>query len=331
MKPLHLCHFFYLFLCILLLTACEAQIKQRDMLEQPRSDQVVVYGHVDVVINGEVQEWGYGWHGQKSCCLLILPPDKNDAFSYQLNEDGLFYWSLPPGDYLLLGFRFQQGTKSRVGRVGASFTVPEGVNAVYIGDITIQMVGGRYKTVVRSNPGKWTSAFLQKFPGRTGEVRTELIRLPDMLGNFDRIIGACSDHWVVDCSGDFKGVTPLSPKVVTRSFPETDNLTPRFSWKPAGDTGINYDLVIYEAATYSFGVTGKQLMKGRLVLYEENLSKPYYQLKTPLKKNTKYYWSVRFRDIEEDWVSVWSSYSHFGFYVFYMTSGYGEWFAFSTP
>ena len=124
--------FIIIFLSIVILSACEAPYMERKDIEQPIAGQTIVFGHVDVVIDGKVQEWGYGWAGVTSCCLLLLPPERTQAITYKLDEDGIFYLSLDPGEYQLLGFRFQKGSESRVGRIGASFTVPQASEAVYI-------------------------------------------------------------------------------------------------------------------------------------------------------------------------------------------------------
>lgn len=318
------------FILLLMFTAgCEMAQTVKDV-EQPIVGKTIVFGHVDVVIDGEIQEWGYGWTGVKSCCLLILPPNSNQAMTYQIDEDGIFYWSLAPGDYQLLGFRFQKGASSQVGIVGGSFSVPEDTEAMYIGNIIINMMKGRYITVVDDKTDEMIASYKTQFPNSTGNITTTLLQLPDKLGNFSEIVYECSDKWGVDCGGDFRGITPLSPEVKTNQFIQTDTLLPEFSWKEAGNKGISYDLVVYEVAEYGLpGGLSNQLMKGRMVLYEENIAKPSYKLKEPLKANTKYYWSVRFRD--DHIVSRWSTYSHFGFYVFYVTSGYGQWFGFSTP
>jgi len=326
----------YLTCCLLFLSSCATEIEQREQLEQPTTGQTVVFGHVDMIIDGEAQEWGFSWAGTKSCCLLILPPDSNHAMTYQINDDGMFYLSLNPGEYQLLGFRFQKDTKSRVGTINGTFNVPADSEAIYIGNITIKMVKGRYKTIVQDDTADPINKYKTKFPQRSGQVITSLLELPDRIGKFDRVIHECNSHWGVDCSDNFNGVTPLSPTVTTQHlmagkqpFPEIDNLTPTFSWKPAGRSGISYDLIIYEVATYDFGAGVEQTMQGRMVLYEENLLSTTFHLKTPLKQKTRYYWSVRLRD--QNTISRWSTYSHFGFYIFYSTSGFGQWFAFSTP
>lgn len=328
MRTFQFIRLFSLLLFISVIAGCETAPIVKDV-EQPVTGQSIVFGHVDVVIDGEIQEWGYGWTGAVSCCLMILPPDSNQAITYKIDEDGIFYWNLAPGEYQLLGFRFQKGSASKVGIVGASFTVPEDADAVYIGDITIIMVKGRYVTKIEDKADELLAVYKSKFPDRTGNISTALLQLPDKLGNFTSLISECSEKWGVDCSGKYRGITPLTPSVVTKQFLQADSLTPVFSWEAAENKDVSYDLVIYEVAKYSFSGLDERVMKGRMVAYEENISEPNYTLKTPLKENGKYYWSVRLRD--GDVVSRWSTYSHFGLYVFYTTSGYGQWFGFSTP
>ena len=271
--------------CLFVLSACETQTVQREQLEQPTTGQSVVFGHADVIVDGKVKEWGLGWTGIKSCCLLLLPPTSNKTMTYQINDDGMFYFSLNPGEYQLLGFRFQKDAASLVGGIGGVFTVPEESQAIYIGNISIDMVKGAYITRVEDDIADSLNKYKAKYPQQSDQVMTSLLQLPDKIGKFDSMPHECNDHWGVDCSGDFRGVTPLSPDVKTHSllpnkqpFPQVNNLKPKFSWKPAQKAGITYDLIIYAAATYGIGVGSEQTMKGRLVLYEENIASPSYQL-----------------------------------------------------
>ena len=45
-------------------------------------------------------------------------------------------------------------------------------------------------------------------------------------------------------------------------------------------------------------------MKGRVIAYEEDFKEPYWQPESPLKSDTRYFWSVRLReggaDVRED-------------------------------
>ena len=319
---------FTFLLFISAITGCETAPTVKDV-EQPVVGQSIVFGHVDIVIDGETQKLG-GWTGVVSCCLTILPPESDQAITYKIDKDGIFYWSLAPGEYQLLGFRFQEGSSSREGVVGGSFTVPEDTDAMYIGNITINMVKGRYVTVVEDKSGELVASYKSKFPDHPGHITTALLQLPDKLGSFTGIMSECSEKWGVDCTGKYQGITPLTPSMATNQFIQTDSLTPVFNWEAAKNKDVSYDLVIYDVARYSPpGAVKVMKMKGRMIHYEENISEPGFKLKTPLKENTKYYWSVRLRD--GDVVSRWSTYSHFGFYVFFATSGYGQWFGFSTP
>lgn len=328
MRTFNYMRLFILLLFVSVITGCETAPIVKDV-ERPITGQSIVFGHADVVIDGEIQEWGYGWSGVVSCCLMILPPDSNKAITYTIDEDGIFYWSLAPGEYQLLAFRYQKGSSSQIGVVGGSFTVPHDVDAMYIGNITINMVKGRYITVVEDKSKELITSYKSKFPEHTGNITTALLQLPDKLGNFSSITSECSERWGVDCTGNYRGITPLTPPVSANQFIQTDSLTPMFSWVAAENKDVSYDLVIYDVAKYSFSGLDEKLMKGRILTYEENISEPTFKLKTPLKENAKYYWSVRLRD--GDVVSRWSTYSHIGFYVFYVTSGYGQWFGFSTP
>jgi len=308
---------------------CETAPAVQDV-EQPEVGKSVVFGHVDVLVEGEIQKWGIGWTSSKYGYLIILPPDSNQAITYKIDDDGIFYWNFAPGEYQLLGFHYQKGNSYKVGIIGGSFSVPENTEAVYIGHVKINMVKGRYNTIVEDKLDELATSYKARFPGSTGGITQSLLQPPGKLGNFSGIVHECSEKWNVDCSGEFSGITPLTPVVETNQFIQTDTLTPVFSWKSAGNTEASYDLIVYEAAEYSKpGALINQMIKGRMVVYEEDLTEPTYKLKTPLKTDTKYYWSVRLRD--GDLVSRWSSYSHSGFYVFYTASGYGQWFSFRTP
>ncbi|MEJ2361124.1 MAG: hypothetical protein P8Z75_06820 [Gammaproteobacteria bacterium] len=321
---------------LLFLGGCATGTAMKGELEKAKAGESVVFGHVDVIVDGKKQEWGQGWTGAVYCSLIILPDDSTHAVSNRISDDGMFYLSLKPGNYHLLGFRLQQGTQHRVGRIDARFTVPDGSAAVYIGNITIDMKRGYYRTRVVNNMLEPAKAYKSKYPGRTGTIATSLIQLTTRIGNYSRIAGVCNSRWGVDCKGDFKGVTPVTPAGKVTNYPETDSLTPTFSWKPVTGKGVSYDLIIFEAATYRYpggsGLSPEQTMKGRMVLYKENIRNASYKLQTALKPKTRYFWSVRFRDQAHNLVSGWSTYSHITFIPFiYMSSGYGAWFTFRTP
>jgi hypothetical protein len=321
--------------CLLLLISCGAN-PYKEELEKPEAGESVVFGHVDVIVDGKKQEMGQGWTGVVSCCLIILPEDSTNAVSNQINKDGMFYLSLKPGNYQLLGFRLQQGSSRRVGRIDASFTVPESQAAVYIGNITIEMRGGRYSTKVENQITTPKNAYQAKYPERTGTIATSLIKFTTRIGSYSGVAGICGSRWGIDCEGDFQGVVPMSPNGDVEQFPTINSLTPTFSWKPVKGENISYDLIIFDAATYRFpvdiGTSAEQTMKGHMVLYKEDIQNSHYKLEKPLKPKTRYFWSVRLRDQNNDIVSGWSTHSHRTFIPFvYMSSGYGAWFTFSTP
>lgn len=107
------------------------------------------------------------------------------------------------------------------------------------------------------------------------------------------------------------------PKVTQSGFPTIGSLTPEFRWKPCPKQGVSYDFVLYEAATYSFDQMTPLYMRGRVAAYEEGLVEARWQPDTPLKPDTRYFWSVRMR--EGDPVSHWSTQSHSTFLLVYMS------------
>ena len=75
------------------------------------------------------------------------------------------------------------------------FAVPENADAVYIGNITINMVKNQYITVIEDKSKELVSAYKTRFPGYLGHITTSLLQLPDKLGNFSRIINECDEKW----------------------------------------------------------------------------------------------------------------------------------------
>jgi hypothetical protein len=149
------------------------------------------------------------------------------------------------------------------------------------------------------------------------------------LGAFDSMQYICAEDWGIECNNEYRGITPLEPEPATLGSTTVDSLMPAFAWLPSSATGISYDLVLYEAFSYSLdGIVSKQ-MPGRVVAYVEGLETPAWQPAAPLKPAQNYYWSVRLR--RDGTVSSWSRYSYFAFFLVGWASGSGQWFSFTTP
>jgi hypothetical protein len=298
-------------------------------VESMSPDARMVFGTAEVIVDGEKETWGASWTGQNNFYLTILPAHSDQAMSYLLDRDGVFYWSLPPGEYLLLGYHWHEGQTRRWGDIRAEFTVPADGPDVYIGSLVLiatpwglmSGIDDRFETVA--------SLYDTRFPHRKGKAVKDLLESPEPIGRFAAVEDKCNEVWQIQCTGRYRGVTPLAPGDQQTGFPTAASLTPEFRWKACGRKDVSYDLVVYEAATFRVnGALQSQHTRGRVAFYVEDLKQPSWQPQTALKPDTRYYWSVRLRD--GDTVSDWSTVSHSTFLLVYMSSGQGEWFRFKT-
>jgi hypothetical protein len=326
--------FFLLLLVIalviaLFLVSCAVPPSIKDV-EDISTDTKIVFGSVKVYKGDKQLEWGIKFTGSNYFHLTILPPDTNEAITYQLDKDGVFYWALPPGEYTLLGYYWHENQSQRTGHIGAKFKVPKTGGDVYLGTIEFH---GNEAFLVPQFQDKYdeiSKLYDVKFPARKGKSIKRLFEQLQPLGTFAAHRDVCHNDWGIKCDGGFHGITPLSPEVSQSGFPTVRDLRPEFSWESSNKVSINYDFILYEAASYAVqGAVVTSYMKGRVVAYEEGIKDSYWIPKTPLKPNTKYYWSVRLR--EGDTISQWSTKSHFTFLIVAMSSGYGQWFQFKTP
>lgn len=347
MKHIFTYKYRYSFLLLIALAVCAmvpvavAQDEEEDdefsttpSLPEAKAGESIAFGQVTFIIDGKVQKWGYSWKGLTSCCLIILPENSSETFSTRLNDDGMFYMALKPGAYRILAFRYSRETQRSVGRINARFIIPQGAAAVYIGNIRIEMRRSRYRIRATNSPANPTAIYKSKYPGHSGEIISSLVRFPRPIGYFEQVSDVCGIRWEVECSKEFTGVTPVLPEGPLDSFPAVDSLRPKMKWTPANNTDLSYDLIIYEAVAYkpdNVLIPKKEMMKGLVAYYKEDIGKPEHQLEKPLKPNTRYFWSVRVRDNEEFVVSTWSTFRYSKFMLIYSTWGSGAWFTFSTP
>ena len=321
-------YYFPAFLVLLLSWGCAAPPTMQ-AVDQASADTGVVFGSVEVYEDGELQKWGTRFFGADYFYLMVLPPDSNEAITAKLAKDGNFFWLLKPGEYTLLGYLWETDSWQRSGRIGATFSVPEPGVEAYIGTIVFR---GNQVILVPSIEDRFAeigAIFDARFPDRKGTSVKQLLEEPQPIGNFAAYRGRCHEAWNVDCSKQFQGVTPIAPDVSTSGFPLADTLTPEFRWKGCPRSDVSYDLILYEAAAYTYG--GRMVpsyTRGHMVAYAEDLKEPRWQPETPLKPDTRYIWSVRLRD--GDTISGWSTQSHSTFLLVYMSAGYGQWFQFKT-
>ena len=301
----------------LLLQAATASAEKLHNVKKATANTRIVYGGFDDYADGAINR-------KSRATLFVLPAGGGRALEYNVREsdDGVFYWDLPPGDYLLVGLLFPGPTTAHI---GAEFRVPESGGDIYIGTVAVVWpqisIQDQFDRAARMYDGR--------FPERAGTSVNDTLQVP-RIGNYASIHDPCDPEWGVRCEDKGVGVTPLTPTVeyLPDKFPRIQSLTPTFSWEPSQREGVSYDLIIYEWVKGSFGPAYVSV-KGKVVRYEEGLTEPRWQTRVPLESNTRYYWSVRLR--QGDRVTAWSTQGHFVFLLFAWSSGSGQWFEFRTP
>ncbi|MBT8107688.1 MAG: hypothetical protein KJP17_05600 [Gammaproteobacteria bacterium] len=289
----------------------------------------LVFGTAEVIVDGKKETWGASWTGTNNFYLTLLPEQSNEAISYLLDKDGVFYWSLPPGDYLLLGYHWHEGQTQRSGDLRSRFTVPATGPDVYIGSLVFISTGWGLMSGIDDRFESVASLYDARFPHRRGTAAKDLLESPAPIGRFTAVEHECAEAWKIECTDRYRGVTPLAPGAQQSGFPTVPSLNPEFRWKACGRHDVSYDLVVYEAATFNVsGALKTYHTRGRVAAYVEDLKEPHWQPDITLKPDTRYFWSVRLRD--GDTVSDWSTISHSTFLLVYSSSGEGQWFRFKT-
>ena len=315
-------------LAALFLWGCTAAPTMKDA-ESVAPDSRIVFGSVEVWSGDEQETWGTKFLGSNYFYLMILPPDLNEAITYRLDKGGVFFWTLEPGEYTLLGYHWADDGLQRTGGIGSVFEVPEAGGDVYLGTIVFRALGPYLLPLFEDRFAAVAARYDAKFPARRGTTVKQLLEAPESVGSFADVRDECDEEWRIDCGKRYKGVTPIAPKVSQSGFPTAGSLTPEFRWKPCAKEDVSYDFILYEAAAYNFSdMAPKLYMKGRVAAYEEGLTEARWQPDTPLRPDTRYFWSVRMR--EGDTVSQWSTQSHSTFLLVYSSWGSGQWFQFKT-
>jgi hypothetical protein len=312
----------------ILIWGCAAPPTMKNV-EQAATDTSMVFGSVEVYDEGELKKWGSRFFGHDFFYLTILPPDSNEAITHKLAKDGRFFWSLEPGEYLLLGYVWDSDTGQMSGHIGSTFRVPEAGTDTYIGSLVFRGNVAMLVPQLEDRFDEFTALHNERFPDRAATVVRELAESPERIGSYSAYRPPCDEAWNIGCSKRFRGVTPLSPQVAQSGFPMESNLMPEFRWKGCPRSEVSYDLILYEAAAYAVAGAGvPSYMRGRMIAYVEDLKEPRWRPTVALKPDTRYFWSVRLRD--GDTVSGWSTQSHSTFLLVYMSWGYGQWFQFQT-
>ena len=315
-------------LVLTLLAACASAPTMKDVTEVSASSHIA-YGSVAVFEGEEQEKWGLNWKGDNRFFLTILPDGATEAITYAVDKDGVFYWDLAPGSYMLLGYHWSHEGENLTGRIGAEFTIPADGGDSYLGSLELHAYNNWLIPMLKDDFEQMAQLFDRKFPQRAGMSKPRMMDSPAPLGEFADTLYQCDESWGIECDKRYRGVTPMSPEVTSfRGPPRIETLRPKFQWNPSSDPEVTYDLVIYEAVAYNpAGMSAH--MKGRVARYQEDLQEPSWQCGTPLKPDTHYFWSVRLR--RGDVVSPWSTQGHNIFLIVVASRAFGQWFEFVTP
>ncbi|MEW6290384.1 MAG: hypothetical protein AB1545_11070 [Thermodesulfobacteriota bacterium] len=320
-------------ICILLflLTSCAGKGFIVDINEAPSDDQCIVFGKLTLIGAEGVEKWGEKFFEKP--LLIILPPNSNIAHSYEIKDDGNFFWSLSPGEYTILGFGNFMSVSQKL-PIRAKFNVPIGKKSLYIGNFLLIMQSNRFGCTIEDNSEISISKFKNKFHNIREEPSISIMETEPQPGSYDNIQYICDDKWGIKCENKylgkiFNGVIPIYPEATAQPFKKISNAKSIFKWEASVNKNVTYDLIVYEAAAYYIDSIGKTYIPGRVVLLNEDIKDPSYQLTTELKPGTNYYWSVRLREGND--VSTWSLFHYFYFYVVGASSASNQWFTFSTP
>ena len=166
----------------LLAAGCATAPSMQDV-DVVTDDTRIVYGSVNVFsAKGKLQDWGVGWTGHSYFYVTILPADSTEAITYRLDDDGMFYWALEPGDYSLLGFYWEKDQTRRSGHFGADFSVPETGGDTYLGSIELRSIRTALVPIVKDRFDEMAVRYDVKFPQRKGTSVSDIIEMPGVLG-----------------------------------------------------------------------------------------------------------------------------------------------------
>jgi len=175
----------YILILALLLTSCARYtglVRLTDT-EAPLGREAIVFGRVKVVEEGEPRDWN--WRGGRF--IITILPEANPErapYSYQLDGDGSFYWTLPAGGYTITDFQYLYSvnifTDRHVRRViFARFIIPEAPAPIYIGTLTIREEEGRYTIHVEDEYEPAFQRLKERVPEVTGPVTKRLMQLKE--------------------------------------------------------------------------------------------------------------------------------------------------------
>ena len=285
-------------------------------------ERATVFGRATVVKEGRPQELDS--LGGSTLTLAVRRENDAEVTRYTIRDPGYFFWDLPPGKYMILGYTHMVTR----GSVRMEFVVPPGAKALYVGDLVINMRGDYYEIEYNTDLAAGAEAFRKKFPGNQIAPERANAGMEKKPGNYSNVTWICGPNWGIDCKGGTTGVAPIYPE---ERDGVVNSLAPTLKWTPSPQPDVTYDVLVYEDQKIPRNPLGAVMdsLPGRQIYYAEALRDPMVRLDPPLRPGGSYLWSVRLRRGET--VSTWSTYGYFHFFLVGWQSGRGRWFSFSTP
>lgn len=208
------------------------------------------FGRIEYLEDGKETSWNAAEFFGDCLVLYVRPVGSGELKPMVMEGDGTFYWLLPAGEYVIIGYRMvRRGWGSnpvRSARLMTTFSVPQAGQAFYIGDLRIQTVKSRFRFgVVDRYDAALKRADARAAGPRFGAVKA-LMRLEQSPGRFTRVTGICSPSWGLQCDSSYQGVRATEPWGTALTFAGTKSLSPRLEWQPSSRRDVTYDVAIYE-------------------------------------------------------------------------------------
>lgn len=309
-------------------------------VETPESGKAIVFGKIEIVTGDGVMDWRECGFGQMAVCpdefeLLLVSDNGTEPLRYKLKSDGSFVWNLLPGHYTIAEFLWIKYApkRTRSGRVWAEFDVSDSRSTLYLGTLVLLFTDGRYLIGVKDDFDKQIEVLHSKLGRGGGPTTVSHFSLDKQYTN-PASSDICEKQWGIGCTNSIRGVIPIFPLVTSAErFTTIDTLQPVLKWQPSIYKDVTYDVAIYEAVKHQKDFATVIYMPGKIVEYKEGLREASYPTTKQLRKETKYFWSVRLR--RDGTVTHWSTekYSSVGIVpgVIWVTKGEGKLYGFSTP
>jgi len=165
----------------LLVSACAGTPVAVTDIETINPDEAVVFGKVilEELKKGELVDVNTG--GLNTFRLYILSDQSEEMLNFKMSKEPLFYWKLPPGEYVIAEFLWATtwGSGSKSGRIFSKFEIRENEKCIYLGSLKMTFFGIQYTMAIEDTYQETYQEIKKKFPGLTAVPVRRLMQLED--------------------------------------------------------------------------------------------------------------------------------------------------------